>query len=336
MSKINRQWLLARRPDGQVSDADLRFVSGPVPYCGDGEALVRNFMLSLDPTNRIWMSEIDQYMDPVAIGDVMRGGTLGVVEESRNLDLHIGDVVFGFGGWQDYWVTRDAKAIPRGSLPSSAYMSVLGVTGATAYFGVTDIARPRAGETMVVSAAAGAVGSIAGQIGKIQGCRVVGIAGGPEKCARVVNHYGFDACIDYKSENLSEALRRHCPDGIDIDFENVGGRILDDILGQINIGARIVLCGLISQYDADGRAPGPVAFPQILMKRARCEGLIITDYLNRFGEFHAAVGGWLAEQRIEYDVHVEFGLENAITALRGLFSGMNTGKMLLQISEPPW
>ncbi|HEX4409426.1 MAG TPA: NADP-dependent oxidoreductase, partial [Xanthobacteraceae bacterium] len=251
MNRTNKQWILKRRPVGDIRAGDLDLVEQSVPTPGPGQFLARTVYLSLDPTNRIWMSDMDQYMPPVQIGDVMRGGTLSVVEESNNSDFHKGDVVSGIAGWQEYMVMDGGQKIPPGT-PLTASMSVLGMTGATAYFGLLDIGQPKAGETVVVSAAAGAVGSIVGQIAKIKGCRVVGIAGSDEKCRHVVKDFGFDACINYKKENVAAALKRECPNGIDIDFENAGGEILEAVMDNLNLKARIVLCGMISGYNATG------------------------------------------------------------------------------------
>ena len=336
MTKMNRQWRLRHRPAGDVKQGDLQFVSEPLPALGPNQFLVRNIYLSLDPTNRIWMSDMDQYMPPVQLGEVMRGGTLGVVEASNNPGFKPGDIVQPFlGGWQDYVVAEAAQPIPRGPLPLTAFMSVLGMTGATAYFGLLDIGKPKAGETVVVSAAAGAVGSIAGQIAKLKGCRVVGLAGSDEKCRHVVQHLGFDACINYKSENVLDALRRECPNGIDVDFENVGGEILDAVLTLINDKARISLCGLISSYNADKPVPGPYMFRNILMKKARVEGFIIIEYLGRMGEFIADMSQWVTEGKIKWDVDLQQGLEHAPVHLQRLFTGANTGKLIVQIGPEP-
>jgi hypothetical protein len=335
MSKTNRQWILKRRPEGEIRAGDLELVEQPVPVPGPGQFLARTIYLSLDPTNRIWMSDMEQYMPPVQIGDVMRGGTLSVVEDSHNPDFHRGDIVAGLVGWQEYAVLDGAQKIPRTGAPLTAYMSVLGMTGATAYFGLLDIGQPKAGETVVVSAAAGAVGSIVGQIAKIKGCRVVGIAGSDEKCRHVVKDFGFDACINYKKENVTEALKRECPNGIDVDFQNAGGEILDAVLANINLKARIALCGMISTYNAAGPVPGPYNFANVLMKRARIEGFIIIDYFPRMGEFMREMGPWVADGKIKYDVHIVKDIEKALFALNLLFVGGNTGKLLLQLSEEP-
>jgi NADPH-dependent curcumin reductase CurA len=335
MSKINRQWILRRRPQGEIHSNDLELVEQPMPTPGPGQFLARTIYLSLDPTNRIWMSDMEQYMPPVQIGDVMRGGTLSVVEESHNPNFHKGDIVTGLVGWQEYAVLDGAQKIPRGPAPLTASMSVLGMTGATAYFGLLDIGQPKAGETVVVSAAAGAVGSIVGQIAKLKGCRAVGIAGSDDKCRHVVKDFGFDACINYKKENVAEALKRECPNGIDVDFENAGGEILDAVLSNINLKARIALCGMISGYNAKGPVPGPYNFANVLMKRARIEGFIILDYFPRMMEFAREMSQWVGDGKIKYDVHIVKGIEKALFALNLLFIGGNTGKLLLQLSEEP-
>ena len=334
---VNRQWKLMHRPVGDIRQGDLQLVESAVPVPGPGQMLVRNIYLSLDPTNRIWMSDMDQYMPPVEIGDVMRGGTIGVVEKSNNPAFQPGDIVQPLDlGWQDYVVTSMAqKLMVTPDLPILAYMSALGMTGMTAYFGLLDIGKPKPGETVVVSAAAGAVGSIAGQIAKLKGCRVVGLAGSDEKCRWVVEDLGFDACINYRTENVLEALKRECPKGIDVYFENVGGEILDAVLTLINLEARIPLCGLISTYNADGPVPGPYMFRNILMKRALIKGFIVIDYFPRIGEFMQDMPGWVASGKIKWRVDVVQGLENAPTALQKLFTGGNTGKLVVQIGPEP-
>jgi NADPH-dependent curcumin reductase CurA len=335
----NRAWRLAARPAGAIKESDFRLVEEAVPSPKPGEALVRTLYLSLDPTHRIWMSDIDQYMPPVQIGDVMRGGTLGVVEQSNDPSLKPGEIVQGMWGWQDYASVATAtlrNRIPAGdATPLTAYMSVLGGTGLTAYFGLLDIGQPKPGETVVVSAAAGAVGSIVGQIARLQGCRVVGLAGSDEKCHWLTAELGFDAAINYRTENVLEALRRHCPNGIDVDFENVGGETLDAVLALVNNHARVVLCGLISTYNEDARVAGPARFANILMKRVKLQGFIITDYLKRFAEGRAQLAQWLNAGQLKYRVDVVRGLENAPKAVGKLFTGENKGKLLVQVSDEP-
>ncbi|MBS0470538.1 MAG: NADP-dependent oxidoreductase [Proteobacteria bacterium] len=334
MRNSNRQWILKKRPVGDIKPGDLELVESPIPVPGPGEILVRTVYLSLDPTNRIWMSDMEQYMPPVELGEVMRGGTLSVVEQSNNPDFKPGDVVNTFTGWQEYAAVPMAQKMPPG-VPLPAYMSVLGATGATAYFGLLDLGKPQPGETVVVSAAAGAVGSIVGQIAKLKGCRVVGIAGSDEKCRHLVKDFGFDACINYKTEkDMRAALKRECPNGIDIDFENAGGAILDAVMDNLAMKARIVLCGMISQYNATGQMAG-TNITNILMKRARIEGFIIIDYLPRFGEFIAEMAPWVMQGKIKYDTTIVKGIESALPSLDMLFTGKNTGKLLIQVSDEP-
>lgn len=334
---INRQWVLRRRPEGEIAPGDLELVNAPRPTPGPGQILVRNIYLSLDPTNRIWMSDIDQYMPPVEIGDVMRGGTIGVVEDSNNPAYKPGDIVQPFDmGWQDYVVTGGGQTLQVSKdVPILAYMGGLGMTAVTAYFGLLDIGKPQPGETVVVSAAAGAVGSIVGQIAKLKGCRVVGLAGSDDKCAWVVDELGFDACINYKTENVLDALKRECPKGIDVYFENVGGEILDAVLTLVNLQARIPLCGLISTYNAEGPVPGPYMFRNVLMKRVLIKGFIVIDYFPRIAEFMADMPGWIASGQVKWQVDVRQGLENAPTVLQDLFTGGNKGKLLVQIGPEP-
>lgn len=338
MTRKNRQWVLRRRPEGEIRDGDLELVETPVPDLPDGHVLVRTIYLSLDPTNRIWMSDMDQYMPPVELGAVMRGGTLGVVEESRDPNVPVGSVVLPFTGWQDYSVVPGAmvRPVPRlQGFPLTAFMSAAGATGLTAYFGMLDIGQPKAGETVVVSAAAGAVGSIAGQIAKMQGARVVGLAGGPDKCRWLTGELGFDAAIDYRSEDVPAALDRHCPKGIDVNFENVGGAIMDAVLARMNDFSRMPLCGLISTYNEAGPRKGPENFQQILMKRILVKGFIVIDYMPRFAEASQQLAMWVMEGKLKYKVHVEQGLENAVASVGKLFTGAHDGKLLVQVSPEP-
>jgi NADPH-dependent curcumin reductase len=337
--RVNRKWVLKQRPAQQLAAENLALVAAPVPALEDGEILVRNLYLSLDPTNRIWMSEREQYLPPVAFGEVMRGITIGVVEESRSTRFAEGDLVMPGegGGWQLYAVCAERKArkLERtAGLPLTAYLSVLGGTGMTAYFGLLDIGAPKPGETLVVSAAAGAVGSIVGQIGKIKGCRVIGIAGGPEKCNWITQDLGFDAAVDYKSQDIGAALDRFCPGGLDVDFENVGGPVMDAVYSRLRRNGRMVLCGMISGYNQEGPLAGPTDFGRILMKRLTIRGFIVIDYLSRANEAIAALGGWIAEGRIKWKDHVlEGGLAAAPEALGRLFRGDHDGKLILRVSQ---
>ncbi|WP_017720448.1 NADP-dependent oxidoreductase [Kamptonema formosum] len=338
---INRQFCLVSRPVGEIKDTDLEYREVPVPTPKDGEVLVRTIYLSLDPTNRIWMSDRPQYMRPVEVGAVMRGINLGVVEESKNPNFKQGDLVSGLLGWQDYAIAEGNTGVSITRLqqplsaPLSAYLGVLGLTGHTAYFGLLDIGQPKQGETVVVSAAAGAVGSIVGQIAKIKGCRAVGIAGSDEKCRWIVEELGLDAAINYKTADVAQALAETCPNGIDVYFENVGGAILDAVLANVNLSARIVLCGLISAYNAKEPVPGPYNFGMILMKRVRVQGFIVSDYFSRWPAAQSQLWQWLGEGKLKYAEDIVEGLENAPKALRKLFDGSNQGKLIVKVSEGP-
>ena len=301
----NRQWRLKARPSGRLKESDFEWREEPVPPVAVGQVLVRTLYLSLDPTHRIWASDMDQYMPPVELGEVMRAAAIAEVVESKVPSLDAGDLVAGFMGWQDWTLVEDAQtlsklpALPPG-VPLTAFMGVLGHIGATAYFGVRDIGRPREGETMVVTSAGGAVGSIAGQIGKIDGCRVVGVTGTDEKCRWIVEELGFDAAINYKTENLLEALRRRCPGGIDIVFENVGGDILEAEIFELAKKARIVLCGLISEYNAV-EPHGLKNLWQVIVKEATLHGFLVMDYAPRFAEGGAQIAEWMQQGRMRID-----------------------------------
>ncbi len=339
--EINRQFRLASRPVGDIKESDFEYREEPIPTPKEGEVLVRTVYLSLDPTNRIWMSDMEQYMPPVAMGEVMRGGIIGVVEESKNPNFKQGDLVSGLLGWQDYALAEGNSGFSLTRLPDplpcplTAFMGPLGATGCTAYFGLLDIGQPKVGETVVVSAAAGAVGSIVGQIAKIKGCRVVGITGSDEKCRWLVEELGFDAAINYKTTDFESALAQACPDGIDVYFDNVGGSILDAVLTKINLHARIPLCGLISTYNATEPVPGPYNYSQILMKRVRVQGFIILDYIPRWSEAISDLGQWLNQGKIKYALEVVEGLENAPKAILKLFDGNKKGKLVVKVSEEP-
>jgi NADPH-dependent curcumin reductase CurA len=333
----NRQWLLATRPTGMIEDGNFSWVEGPVPTLDkDGQVLVRNLYLSVDPTQRGWLSR-DTYVPAVRIGEVVRAFGAGRVVESRSPRFAVGDVVQGLFGWQDYAVADTAMpgAVSKlpGGVPVPLALSALGLTGLTAYFGLLDLGKPQAGETVVVSGAAGATGSAAGQIAKIQGCRAIGIAGGPEKCAWVVQELGLDACIDYKSENVQARLGELCPKGIDVYFDNVGGEILDAALARLAFHGRVVLCGAISQYNETEAPTGPRHYINLVIRRGRMEGFIVTDFAARFAEGAAALAGWVASGKLKDRIDLAHGLENAPATLRRLFRGENTGKQLLQIAE---
>ena len=339
-NRLNRSWKLKRRPKGIINEKDLELVSEEVPQITDGQILAKTIYFSLDPTNRIWMSDIDQYMEPVEIGDVMRaGGSLAVVEETKVSHIKVGDIIQGgmHGGWQEYFIVpgEEASAISlTESIPLTALISVLGFTGPTAYFGFLDIGKPKKGETVVVSAAAGAVGSIVCQIAKIKGCYVVGIAGSDDKCNWLKNDLKVDKVVNYKKQPILNKLRETCPNGIDIYFENVGGKTLDAALTLMNNFGRIPVCGLISMYN-DWDEPGPKMFRNILMKRLTVKGFLVSDYLDRYSESLEALSLWMSEGKIQYKVDVVEGIENAPQAVNKLFTGENKGKLIIKVSDEP-
>lgn len=333
--RLNRQILLRRRPTGLVAPDDTEIVSVPAPELADGEALLRTTYVGMDAAARTWLDGQPGYLPPVELGDVIRAAGIGEVVESRCDAYAVGDVITTLTGFQDYSVIRDdVFSTPVVGLTDQlAVMSMYGPTGATAYFGMTGIGKPRAGETVVVSAAAGATGSVAGQIARIAGARVVGIAGGPEKCRAVVEDFRFDACIDYKEGNLAAALKQHCPKGVDVYFDNVGGPILDAVLGRLAAKARVVLCGVISSY-LTGEHPGPANYVNLLARTASMQGFNALDEWGRFDEAFAALRGWEQEGLLAYRCTVFKGLESCVDGLNGLFTGANIGKMLVEVSSP--
>ena len=335
---MNRQWVLRQRPRGEVKDGDLELVEAPVPELKDGEVLIRTVYLSLDPTNRTWMNDSEGYLPPVGLGEVMRGLTLGVVEASKSERYKDGDVVTPLqGGWSLYTVAHESGVRPSPripGLPLTANLSVMGMTGMTAYFGVTDVLKPIPGETLVISAAAGAVGSIAGQVAKQRGARVIGIAGGPEKCAWLTDELGFDAAIDYKGEDVGAALDRLAPDGVEMNFENVGGDIMNAVWNRLKVHGRMAVCGMISAYNATS-APRAPNLARIITHRLRIQGFLVLDYAPRAKEMWAEMGPWVADGRIKWRVHVDDGLEGAVGSLNRLFTGAHDGKLLVRVSEEP-
>jgi NADPH-dependent curcumin reductase CurA len=331
----NHQWRLAARPVGKIKESDFRWVEEAIPAVGENEVLVKHLYLSLDPANRGWVREGGSYMAEIPLGGVMPGGVLGVVKESRHAGFKPGDHVQGFLGWQEYSATdgRALNKLPNNpSVPLTAYLGLFGHIGLTAYFGLLEIAPPKPGETLVVSAAAGAVGSIVGQIGKIKGCRVVGIAGSEEKCKWITDELGFDAAINYKQEKVFNGLRRCCPEGIDVYFDNVGGETLDAVLALINLRARISLCGMISQYNATEPVPGPSNLINAVSKRAKLEGFIVTDFMARAQPALAELTQWYLEGKLKYRIDVVEGLKETPIALNKLFDGSNHGKLIIQIA----
>jgi NADPH-dependent curcumin reductase CurA len=338
LSDVNRRLLLAKRPSGLVQNDDFDLVEEEVPEPGEGEAVVQTTWLSLDPTNRTWMNDAPGYLPPVQIGDVMRGYGLGKVVASNDPNLSEGQLVQGMTGWQDYQTfgpSNPATKLPDevAGMPPGALLGALGMTGVTAYFGITDVAEVKEGETVVVSAASGAVGSVAGQIAKILGAYTVGIAGGPEKCAWITQELGFDAAVDYKADDWREKLKEATPDRIDVDFENVGGEIMDRVFARLNIGARIALCGLISGYNDEGGPVGPRNFSALIAARAKVQGFLILDYLDRYGEAARQLGAWMQEGKLKHRDTVAEGLELAPEHLNRLFDGDKMGKLVVHVSD---
>ena len=336
----NRQWKLISRPVGLVKRGDFEFAAAPVGEPGPGEVLVKVQYISLDPAMRGWLIDRPSYIPPVGLGEVMRAGGIGRVVASNAPSLGVGDTVFGLTGVQEY-ALLNAGMISAGMMrkvdpqlaPLPRYLGALGLTGISAYFGLLDICEPKPGETVVVSGAAGAVGSVAGQIAKIKGCRVIGIAGGPEKCRYLVDELGFDAAIDYKNEDVGAGLAKHCPGGIDVYFDNVGGDILDLVLEQLARNARISLCGAISQYNNPEAVKGPKNYLSLLLNRARMEGFVVLDYLARVDEALKELGGWIAEGKIRAREHVVEGIDTFPETLNKLFTGENFGKLVIKVAD---
>jgi NADPH-dependent curcumin reductase CurA len=332
MTTMNKQVLLASRPQGPVTEHNFKVIEAPVGTPGANEVLVRNEWLSLDPYMRGRMNDAKSYVPPAQIGDVMVGQTTGEVVESRDANFQPGDKVLTQLGWQLYGVAKanELTKIDIKRAPASYYLGVLGMPGITAWFGMLEIGQPKSGETVVVSAASGAVGSVAGQLAKIKGCRVVGIAGGPAKCEYVVQELGFDACVDYKAGNLLQDLRDGCPKGVDVDFENVGGAILDTMLRVMNRYSRIVVCGLIAEYNAT-EPYGYKMLRSVLVNRIKMQGMIVFDWKNRYGEALKGLGSYLAEGKLKYRESVVHGLDNAPKGLIALLKGENFGKQLVKL-----
>jgi NADPH-dependent curcumin reductase CurA len=328
----NKRVLLASRPAGWVSEDNFRIEAAPVPQPREGEVLVKNLWLSLDPYMRGRMNEGKSYAARQEIGEVMVGGTVGEVVESKNPKFAKGDQVLGMFGWQQYGLSdgKGLNKVDASRVPLPAYLGVLGMPGVTAWVGLLDICQPKAGETVVVSAASGAVGSVVGQIARIKGCRAVGIAGGKQKCEYVVKELGFDACVDYKAGNLNDDLKAALPKGIDCYFENVGGEILDAALRRMNAFSRIAVCGLISQYNAT-EPYGVKNFQSILTNRIKVQGFIVSDRMELWAKALPELVGWVAAGKIKYRETVAHGLENAPKAFIGLLNGENLGKQLVKL-----
>ncbi len=335
----NRQFRLAARPVGVVKDSDWQQTEEALRELAEGEIVVQVLYLSLDPAMRGWMNEGKSYIRPVAIGEVMRAGGIGIVIASRSSKFVVGDTLSGLVGVQSYWIgaADDRMAsfykVDGKEMPLPKYLNALGMPGMTAYFGLLEVGLPKAGETVVVSGAAGAVGQTVGQVAKQKGCRVVGIAGGQEKCDFVVKELGFDACIDYKSGSVQEGLKTHCPNGVDVYFDNVGGEILDAVLTRINMKARIVICGAISQYNNTTPVKGPANYLSLLVNRARMEGIVVFDYADRYHKAVTEMAGWMRAGSFQSREDIVQGLENFPAALQMLFNGKNFGKLVLQVAQ---
>lgn len=334
----NRQIILVQRPVGLVDGTTTEMVETERPVCGDNEALIKVGMLSIDPTIRGWMNDAVGYMAPIGLGDVIRSSGAGVVVESRSANYQVGDVVSGMTNWQEWVIADDANrfnVIAQGlGLDLATVMNVLGLTGVTAFFGLTEVGQFQAGDVVVVSGAAGATGSVVGQIARARGAsKVVGIAGGAQKCAEVVDLYGFDECLDYREAELGRRLRAACPDGVDLYFDNVGGEILDTVLVNLALHARVVICGAISQYNDVGTPRGITHLTMLIVRRARMEGFLVLDYVKRFAEAQVVLAEMVATGALAHREQLVHGLERAPEALNLLFSGGNHGKTLVVVDE---
>ncbi len=335
MTSINRQVRLAARPSGLPKASDWEVTTGPVPTAAPGQFVVAISHLSIDPAMRGWMNAGASYVPPVEVDAIMRAGAIGRVTASQRPGFAVGDYVYGAFGVQEY-ASSDGRGVIKldtSVAEPTTYLGALGITGLTAYFALYDVGRIRAGDTVVISGAAGAVGSVAGQIAKINGCRVIGIAGGPEKCRMLLTEFGFDAAIDYKSENLRKALREHAPAGVDVYLDNVGGAVLDVVLTRLARGARIIICGAVSQYNA-AQVQGPANYLMLLVARASMTGMVVFDYEDRYPQATAELAGWLREGRLVSREHIIHGsVSDFPDALLMLFAGENTGKLILAIDD---
>ena len=332
---INHQWRLAARPVGAVKRTDWNFTEEPVGSPGDGQVLVKTLYLSLDPAMRGWMNEGKSYIAPVEVGAVMRAGGIGRVVESNDANFKPGDFVSATTGAQEYAVAPGkhlTKVDPR-LAPLPVFLSTLGMPGFTAYFGLLDVGKPQSGQTVLVSGAAGAVGAVVGQIAKIKGCRAVGIAGGADKCRYLTEQLGFDAAVDYKNTDVKKALRDVCPNGVDVYFDNVGGDILDIALTRLARGARVVICGAISQYNNTAPVKGPANYMSLLVNRASMTGMVVFDYAPRYPEAVREMAGWMKEGKLKSREHIVDGLQTFPETLQMLFSGDNTGKLVLKVAS---
>lgn len=331
----NKQLLLVKRPVGMPESDTWKLVEKPVSEINDGELIIQNHYISLDPAMRGWINETRSYIEPVTLGDVMRAGSIGKVIKSKHPKYKVGDVLTGWGGVQQYIVTNGEGYYPVDTslAPMPMYIGTLGMPGMTAYFGILEVGKIKEGETVLVSGAAGAVGSIVGQIAKIKGCKVIGIAGGPEKCKYLVDTLGFDGAIDYKNENIHAGIKQHCPKGIDVYFDNVGGEILDAALARLRMHARIVICGAISQYNNTTPIKGPSNYLSLLVNRATMQGMVVMDYAKDYRTAAMQMGQWMMEGKLKSKEDIYEGIENFHETFQRLFSGEKKGKLILKVIE---
>jgi NADPH-dependent curcumin reductase CurA len=341
--RVNRQWRLKTRPVGMVKESDFEYVEEPAASPGEGQALVRNYMVAFEPAMRGWLEDVESYVPPVGIGEVMRASAVGVVVESQASEFAVGDIVTGTLGWQEYplvdtgqpSIFGGAQKLPPGATAEQA-LSVFGITGLTAYFGYLDVGKPAEGDVVLVSGAAGATGSVVAQIARIKGAsKVVGIAGGPEKCKWLTDTLGLDAAIDYKSEDVASRIAEECPKGVNVFFDNVGGEILEAALDNMAQNGRVVLCGGISAYNEETPPSGPRNYMQLVIRRCRMEGFIVIDFMDRIGEAIADLGKWVGEGKLIVETDVQKGMDNVPKTFLRLFEGKNRGKQLCQIGDAP-
>ncbi|WP_206378366.1 NADP-dependent oxidoreductase [Sneathiella limimaris] len=335
MTLQNKQYRLAARPVGTPKDSDWEFTTEAIPTAGEGEVVVKVHYVSLDPAMRGWMNDAKSYIPPVGLGEVMRAGTVGEVIESNNSAFAVGDYVTGYHGVQQYGKSdgKDLVKVDPNLAPLQSYLGGLGMPGLTAYFGLTDVGAVKEGDTVLVSGAAGAVGSMVGQIAKILGARAVGIAGGAGKCRYVVDELGFEACVDYKSDSFLKDLKEPLKTGVDVYFDNVGGDILDIALARLNRHARVVICGAISQYNNTTPVQGPVNYLNLLVQHARMEGFVVFDYIKQYEEGTRQLATWYSEGKLQFKEHIDEGIENFPTTFLKLFTGENFGKLVLKVNE---
>ena len=331
---MNKQQILSKRPEGLPDETTWKLQESEIPKAGEGQFVVKHEYISLDPAMRGWMKDRKSYIPPVEVGDVMRAGSIGYVVESNHPDYKVGDCLSGWGGVQQYAVSEGQNwyKVDPSLAPLPTYIGTLGMPGMTAYFGILEVAAIKEGDIVLISGAAGAVGSVAGQIAKLKGCTVIGIAGGADKCKYLKEVLGFDGAIDYKNEDVKDALKRECPKGIDVYFDNVGGEILDIALGRLRMHARIAICGAISQYNSETVA-GPANYLSLLVNRARMEGFVVLDYAKKYREAAMEMGMWMAQGKLKPKEHVEEGIENFRDTFLRLFSGEKLGKLVLKVSE---